>query len=208
MIKFLKKYNLNITRVTSIYFTIIIVLMIFKPIYIESYEGLKNLFIGKKDTVIRFDESVNTDLVEWQHAFILMGKELNKIAEPDDEVACVPIGAIGYFSKITVIDMVGLVDPVIAHEKFERDNNFEWTPGHTKGDGKYILSRKPDYIQLTDYLTKKPLHEARQRSFMFKSVREIWASEDFHNHYEFYPIEVIDGWYYNLYKRKDANLTK
>lgn len=202
----LKKYNLNRAHVATIYFLTIIVVMIFKPIYIESFDGLRNLFLGKKDIVIRFDESVNSNIVEWQHAFILMGKELNKIAEDEDVVACVPIGAIGYFSKISVIDMVGLVDPVIANEIFEGDKSFEWTPGHTKGDGKYVLSRKPKFIQLTDYLTKKPLSVPQERSFMFKSIREIWASEDFHNQYEFYPIEVIDGWYYNLYKRKDANL--
>ncbi len=131
-----------------------------------------------------------------------MGSTLKKIANKDEYIACVPIGAIGYYSKMKVIDMVGIVDPVIAHEKLSTDHPIKWTPGHTKGDGKYILSRKPKYIQLTDYLTNSPLEEPHKRSLQFTSVKEIWDSEEFHNDYEFYPVEVIDGWYYNLFKRK------
>ncbi len=48
-----------------------------------------------------------------------MGSELKQIANKDDYIAAVPIGAIGYYSKINVIDMVGIVDPVIAHEKLD-----------------------------------------------------------------------------------------
>jgi hypothetical protein len=113
----------------------------------------------------------------------------------------VPIGAIGYFSKINVIDMVGLVDPIIAHEKLDEERIKKWTAGHTKGDGKYILSRKPEYIQLTDYLTRKPLEVPHKRSLQFTSVEQIWESEEFHHDYNFYPVEVIDGWYYNLFRR-------
>jgi hypothetical protein len=97
--------------------------------------------------------------------------------------------------------MVGIVDPVIAHEQISTNHLEKWTPGHTKGDGKYILSRKPKYIQLTDYLTRSPLEIPHKRSLQFSSVKEIWESEEFQNDYEFYPVEVIDGWYYNLFKR-------
>jgi hypothetical protein len=33
-------------------------------------------------------------------------------------------------------------------------------------------------------------------------VKDIWESEEFHQDYDFYPVEVIEGWYYNLFKRK------
>ncbi len=82
-------------------------------------------------------------------------------------------------------------------------NLTKWTAGHTKGDGKYILSRKPKYIQLTDYLTRQPREIPHQRSLQFTSVKQIWESKEFHSDYEFYPIEVIDGWYYNLFKRRE-----
>lgn len=198
----LKYVKLKPANTVIILFLIITVLLIFKPVYQETFGGIKNLVDGEKEILVVYDQSVTTDIIYWQHGFIIMGKTLNKIASQNDYIAAVPIGAIGYFSKINVIDMVGLVDPVIAHEIFSPDAVRKWTPGHTKGDGRYILSRKPEYIQLTDYLTRKPLEKPHRRSTQFVSVREIWESEEFHRDYVFYPIEVLDGWYYNLFKRK------
>ncbi len=198
----LKYVKLKPANTVIILFLIITVLLIFKPVYQETFGGIKNLVDGEKEILVVYDQSATTDIIYWQHGFIIMGKTLNKIASQNDYIAAVPIGAIGYFSKINVIDMVGLVDPVIAHEIFSPDAVRKWTPGHTKGDGRYILSRKPEYIQLTDYLTRKPLEKPHRRSTQFVSVREIWESEEFHRDYVFYPIEVLDGWYYNLFKRK------
>ena len=188
-------------KVTTILVVLVLLLMI-KPVYQESFKGFLNLVDGNKETLVVYDKEAETNIIEWQKGFNLMGETLRQIASKDDYIAAVPIGAIGYLSKINVIDMVGLVDPVIAHEQFSPNAVRKWTPGHTKGDGKYILSRKPKYIQLTDYLTRKPLEKPHKRSTQFVSVKEIWESEEFHQDYEFYPVEVIDGWYYNLFRRK------
>lgn len=133
--------------------------------------------------------------------FIIMGKSLGKIASPNESIAVVPIGAIGYYSKIEVIDMLGVVDPIIAHEPFDPIYIASWRPGHDKGDGKYILSLHPDYIQLIDYLTSKPVAEPDNNMMQYKSVVEIWNSLDFHNEYEFFPYPIGNGWFYNLYRR-------
>ena len=188
-------------KVTAILVVLVLLLMI-KPVYQESFKGFLNLVDGNKETLVVYDKEAETNIIEWQNGFNLMGETLRQIASKDDYIAAVPIGAIGYLSKINVIDMVGLVDPVIAHEQFSPNAVRKWTPGHTKGDGKYILSRKPKYIQLTDYLTRKPIEKPHKRSTQFVSVKEIWESEEFHRDYEFYPVEVIDGWYYNLFRRK------
>jgi len=188
-------------RVTAL-FVILFAILIVKPVYQGTIKGFQNLLDGKKEAIEVYDKSSETDIIDWQHGFILMGSKLNEIATRDDYIAAVPIGAIGYYSKMGVIDMVGIVDPVIAHENLTEDKIEKWTAGHTKGDGKYILSRKPKFIQLTDYLTRSPLEEPHRRSLQFTSVREIWESEEFHQNYEFYPVEVLDGWYYNLFKLK------
>jgi arabinofuranosyltransferase len=195
--------KLSPTFSATILLLIVVVLLIAKPVYQDSIYGFKNLLKGKKDILVVYDESTEREIVDWQHGWTIMGKKLNQITDKDDYIACVPIGAIGYYSKMKVIDMVGIVDPVIAHEKLSTDHPIKWTPGHTKGDGNYILSRKPKFIQLTDYLTNSPLEKPHKRSLQFTSVKEIWDSEEFHNEYEFYPVEVIDGWYYNLFKKKN-----
>lgn len=143
---------------------------------------------------------------DWISGYILMGKALHQKASPEDTIALVPIGAIGYYSEMKVVDMVGLTDPVIAHEPFDHEyiNPIEtWRPGHDKGDGIYVLSKKPTYIQLIDRLTSRPLSGIDEQSLQYKSIVEIWNSAELHDRYEFYPIQIQGGWYYNLYRRKD-----
>jgi arabinofuranosyltransferase len=134
--------------------------------------------------------------------FVVMGKALRRLAAPGQSIAVVPIGAIGYFSDLRVFDMVGLVDPHIAHEPFDPQYTATWRPGHDKGDGLYVLGRRPDYIQLVDGLTSQPLPGVDAYGMQFKSVVEIWKAPEFHALYEFYPMRVEGRWYYNLYRLK------
>jgi arabinofuranosyltransferase len=137
--------------------------------------------------------------------FVAIGRALHDIAQPGDSIALVPIGAIGYYSGMDVYDMVGLVDETIAHEPFSQEYiKASWRPGHDKGDGLYILQRKPTYILMVDRLTDKPLPGVDEWALQYKSVVEIWDSAEFHEDYNFCPIRTR-GWYINLYCRN--NLT-
>jgi hypothetical protein len=135
--------------------------------------------------------------------FVFMGKALKGRSSHGESIALVPIGAIGYYSEMTVYDMVGLVDPHIAHEPFSQEYIVNsWKPGHDKGDGLYILSRKPTYILLVDRLTLEPIEGVDDWALQYKSIVEIWNSEKFHEEYCFCPFQV-NGWYINLYCRRD-----
>jgi len=182
---------------------IFISVMLFKLPYVQTINGFNNLLTGKKDIVIVSDSSIEEDIIEWEHGYALMGEALKNIANKNDCIAAIPIGIIGYRSKIKVIDMVGIVDPVIAHQEFDPEYLDQWIPGHNKGDGEYILSRKPKYIQLIDYITSTPQYNPNERSLQFKSVKEIWSSDSFHKNYKYINIEVAAGWYYNLYERTE-----
>lgn len=137
--------------------------------------------------------------------FVEIGKTLKGIAKPGDSIALVPIGAIGFHSGMIVYDMVGLVDPFIAHEPFEdkyiRDS---WRPGHDKGDGDYILGLAPTYILLHDGLSNEPVPGVDEWALQYKSIDEIWNSEEFHSSYFFCPIRT-KGWYINLYCRNNSS---
>lgn len=159
-----------------------------------------------------FPDSKNTSLSRpngnhleyYQHAysgFINMGKILQVNLPENSSVAVVPIGAIGYYSNLEIIDMVGIVDVVLAHEPLDPKYASTWRPGHDKGDGSYILSRQPDYIQLIDRLTSLPTPGLDNHAMQYKSIVEIWESPEFHTNYEFFPIKTKEGWYYNLYRR-------
>jgi hypothetical protein len=78
-------------------------------------------------------------------AWTAVGSWLRRHASPTDSVACVPIGAVGYYSRLPVVDMLGLTDRHIARRDLPTGRG--WA-GHEKHDGAYVLSRRPTYLLL------------------------------------------------------------
>lgn len=79
----------------------------------------------------------------------LVGKYINAHFPKGSVIALNTAGSPPYFAPDnTYIDMLGLNDPHIARKNVEihYDIVYQKFPGHNKGDGEYILSRKPDYI--------------------------------------------------------------
>ncbi|MBS4034274.1 MAG: hypothetical protein KGZ85_07420 [Ignavibacterium sp.] len=137
--------------------------------------------------------------------FVAMGRALKEISEPGESIALVPIGAVAFYSEMIVYDMVGLVDPVIAHEPFDlKYIEDSWRPGHDKGNGQHILGLEPTYILLVDRLTDEPLPGVDSWALQYKSIAELWVLDEFHETYEFFPIKIRNGWYINLYRRIEA----
>jgi arabinofuranosyltransferase len=74
------------------------------------------------------------------------GKAGRWIAEntpPNTLVATNVIGAIGYFSRRRIVDMAGLVDPVVAREGAVFTGA---APGHARYHTDYIFQRAPDLV--------------------------------------------------------------
>jgi hypothetical protein len=80
------------------------------------------------------------------------GRALARALPPDALVAAVPIGALGWYSDLRVLDMVGLTDRTIAHAPIATGSG--WA-GHERHDGAYVLSRRPDAILLGNILVSK-----------------------------------------------------
>jgi hypothetical protein len=121
-------------------------------------------------------------------------------------VACNTAGSTPYYSGLRFIDMLGLNDYSIARSPgsatadialaellsaagrrraretiLKKYTPWQLMPGHGKGDGAYVLSRKPDYIILG------PAEGARKP--WFKADRELLAAPEFLNSYV--PKEAI-----------------
>jgi arabinofuranosyltransferase len=172
----------------------------------KQYSLIRNkagdLYYGRQQTLPTANPEKFEVYDQYVPAFKIMGQKLSQI-DSDATIAVIPIGAIGYYSKTTVVDMLGIVNPVIAHQPFDPIYTSTWRPGHDKGDGNYVLSLSPKYIQLYDFLTSQPLSEPDDHMLQYKSVVEIWNNPEFHEKYEYYPVEAGNGWYYNLYRRKN-----
>ncbi len=130
---------------------------------------------------------------------------LDENAAPDSLVASTPAGAIAYYSRHRVIDMLGLNDHHIA--RTEPGNIGFPRAGHMKGDGAYVLSRAPDYILMGNVAVLGfPLDEAKMKEKLVrKSEHELWANPDFHRDYELKSVRLNDAGpfqYFTFYQRR------
>ncbi len=122
-----------------------------------------------------------------------VGLWLREHAPPDALLATNTAGSIPFFSKLPAIDMLGLCDAVIAHRDLPVGRG---TPGHEKGDGRYVLSRKPDYIQFGSASgSVRPV---------FRGDREIFQAAEFKRDYVSRTYAIGGGGVVRLYVRKPA----
>ncbi len=86
--------------------------------------------------------------IKHRHAMELCGRRFARLAQQyDGPVACVGIGAVGYYSDARILDMVGLVSPEVANRK---GTIGFLIPGHQCSNPDWILSQRPALIVLGD----------------------------------------------------------
>lgn len=120
-----------------------------------------------------------------------VGLWLHEHAPKDALLATNTAGSIPFYSKLTTIDMLGLCDETIAHRNLPLGRG---TIGHEKGDGRYVLSRKPDYIQFGS------ASGSDRASFL--GDREIARSPEFRLDYVLKTYALPGGSQVRLYVRK------
>lgn len=131
-------------------------------------------------------------------------------------IACNTAGSTPYYSELAAIDMLGLNDYRIARRPvsyridiklqqlltasgrneirkkvFEQYNPWQLMPGHGKGDGAYVLSRKPDYIIIG------PANGSTKPWFLGDT--ELLASPDFLKSYQLKEVAIPAAGDYNDY---------
>jgi hypothetical protein len=130
---------------------------------------------------------------------------LNAHTEQGALVASTPAGAIGFYLDRPLLDMLGLSDRHIASTAGVYTGP-DARAGHEKGDGRYVLSREPDYILLGNVaVLPEPLDdEAMAGRVVMKSEHEIWADPSFHARYErvTVPLSASGPFRYFTFYRK------
>lgn len=115
-------------------------------------------------------------------------------------VALHTAGSTPYFApENTYIDMLGLNDRHIARRKIPSYQlSWQWAPGHGKGDGKYVLSRKPDYIILGAALG------VSVEDPWFLSDAELRDNPEFHQTYQKRIVHIDAKPYYGCERMESA----
>jgi len=105
--------------------------------------------------------------------------------------------------------MLGLNDAHIGHTSTA--DLGKGRAGHEKGDGKYVLSRLPDYVLMGNVaVLPYPVDKERMaKKLVRKSEHELWAEPRFHDTYELVCFQLSNTGvfrYFTFFKRKDSIL--
>jgi len=131
-----------------------------------------------------------------------LGRELGRRAAPDTLVATNVIGALGFYSRLPIVDMLGLTDRHIARAEGRRLG----IPGHESHDGSYVLDREPDLILVgIPRASASPLDVNQAFQPAFPSDRDLIADPRFERHYEFGHLALPDGQTVALFRRRGFN---
>ncbi len=120
-----------------------------------------------------------------------VGRWLKEHADPSALLATNTAGSVAFFSGLHTIDTLGLCDETIAHRNVPMGMR---GVGHEKGDGAYVLSRKPDYVQFGSASgSEKPV---------FRGDSEISNFPEFKRDYILRQYRIAGGHSLRLYVRK------
>jgi hypothetical protein len=123
---------------------------------------------------------------------------------PPGSLATIGIGAIAWFSRRPILDMVGLADPVIA-----RSPRFPGAKGgHEHGDAEYVMKRSPDLVLLFTWPTPAPIddvEELRQLSTLAaccSSAKQLIDHPDFRRRYQPFDLAVESGAHQRMWRKR------
>jgi len=140
--------------------------------------------------------------VQLANAWGNVGSWLKAHVPSGSTIACVPVGAIPYFSGLETYDLLGLTDRTIARSG---KTYLPGAVGHQKYDTDYILARRPDYIIYTDSgLAEKPrssMTESLDTTYSY-SLYDLVRDARTRERYDFLSIEMPDGRYVELLRLK------
>lgn len=144
------------------------------------------------------------EITWWTNA----GKWFARNAKEHESIAAVPIGAVSYYARIRVFDMLGLTDRHIAHRDCPSMGT-GWA-GHEKSDGPYILGRRPTYLLLGNIdVTDQPRDPTKRPFIPYRSMpvwqreRDIYSTGEIYSLYKPRSVRIAPGQYLNFYELRE-----
>ena len=116
---------------------------------------------------------------------IALGKLLWTCVHASNSIAAGGVGIVGYYSRIPLVDYLGLLTEDVAHSDAGEMEGVVLLPGHQRSNADYVFSRKPEYILI-----------AKESSvgLALPATREILEHPDLHTHYVWKPPPLSGYW--------------
>ena len=136
---------------------------------------------------------VRPDLRLWEEQhherWRAVGRELRRAAEPGTSVALSPIGMIGYYSELPIVDVLGVTNTAVLEADPDLGIGLK---GHHRHDGAWVLSQEPDLVVPGNALLESL--DAGVERVDLPWERSLWEAPEFAANYEAYwmPIDASD----------------
>ncbi len=150
-----------------------------------------------------FQGFIHSELQRVVKNFAEVGKSMRKSMPADATVATLPIGALGYFSKLRIHDMMGLVDKHIAHIDMDSERGII---GHSKFDHAYTLNTRPEAVVVLPSLYKdseKGFKKWIDENALAPTQYRIYEQPALREEYRLVKLPVKKGWVAFGFLRKD-----
>ncbi|MCA9509404.1 MAG: hypothetical protein KC560_01780, partial [Myxococcales bacterium] len=156
---------------------------------------LPNSFAGFDIAYLRTDDARIRDLGA-------LGRFLAARA-PHATIAANAIGAVGFASRLPVVDMLGLTSARVARAPGKALG----VPGHESHDGAWVLDQRPDVVLVgipRASAAPLPIEQAFQPAF--PSDLDLLADPRFRRDYAFGHVQLPDGRFVALFLYRDGAL--
>jgi hypothetical protein len=130
-------------------------------------------------------------------AFAHLGRRLRDILPPGTTIGCGSTGAIGYYTDMPIVDILGLTERFIARHGVVVGTQ----PGHLKTDGEYVIEKRPDLLLLGNVQIHRGA-PGRDRMRLKVQEEEIARQPEFERRYDFVNIPLGKGFYLSCFKLK------
>jgi hypothetical protein len=131
-------------------------------------------------------------------AFARLGETLRGILPPNTSIGCGSTGAIGYYTEMPIVDILGLTDRHIAC----LGQIVGTQPGHLKTDGTYVIEKRPDLLLLGNIQIHKGMQDESKMTTKVQE-REITRQPEFPKDYVFVNIPLGSDFYLSCYKLRE-----
>jgi hypothetical protein len=150
------------------------------------------------DFMREYNSSLAFDMEERR----MFGEWVASHTQPGDLIATGASGRIPYVADRPSIDCLGLTDRHIAHLDIELGKGY---PGHEKGDGFYVLSRKPKMIVVDHKFAPKAYYTKEfKRFFLNRSGMEFLRMPELDERYML-RVERTEKGFIHAYERRPGD---
>lgn len=132
-------------------------------------------------------------------AFAQVGRTLGAMLPAGTVIGCGSTGAVGFYSGLPIVDILGLTEPEIAHGGKIASRQ----PGHLKSLGSHVLDRGPDLLLLGNIQIHRGIR-AEDRSRIKPQEQDIVLDPRFDASYRYVNLPLGQGFYLSCYRLAGA----